>query len=95
MLGGEIMEFSFMLDINLLTFLLGFIVLGIWQIIKIKVNVDPKLIIGINGAIAVIFAILVVAAKLDTNVFSVMVKAGAVFAAGSYFDVLKVYGVVK
>ena len=89
------MDFKFLLDINLLTFLLGFIVLGIWQLIKIKVNVDPKLIIGINGAIAVIFAILVVAAKLDTNVFSVMVKAGAVFAAGSYFDVLKVYGVVK
>ena len=89
------MDFSFMLDINLLTFLLGFIVLGIWQLIKIKVNVDPKLIIGINGAIAVIFAVLVVAAKLDTNVFSVMVKAAAVFGAGSYFDVLKVYGVVK
>ncbi|MDP3012255.1 MAG: hypothetical protein Q8N27_06005 [Candidatus Hydromicrobium sp.] len=89
------MDFKFLLDINLLTFLLGFVVLGIWQLIKIKVKVDPKLIIGINGAIAVLFAILVVAAKLDTNVFSVMVKAAAVFASGSYFDVLKIYGAIK
>jgi len=91
------MDFKFLLNIDLLTFLLIFIVFGIWEIIKVttKKDIDSRIITSVNGAIAVIFAILVVAAKLDTNAFSVMVKAGAVFACGSFYDLLKAYGAIK
>jgi hypothetical protein len=35
-----------------------------------------------------------VAAKLSNNVFDVIVKAAAVFACGSLFDLLKAYGAI-
>jgi uncharacterized Tic20 family protein len=90
------MDFSFLLNVDLLTFLLAFIVFGVWELIKIrKKDVDARIITTINGAIAVIFAILVAAFGLETDVFAVMVKAGAVFAAGSFYDLLKAYGILK
>ena len=90
------MDFSFLLNVDLLTFLLAFIVFGVWELIKIgKKDIDARIITSVNGAIAVIFAILVAAFGLETDVFSVMVKAGAVFAAGSFYDLLKAYGILK
>ena len=91
------MDFKFLLNIDLLTFLLAFIVFGFWQILKIatKKEIDPKIITSVNGAIAIVFAVLVAGFGLDKEVFSVIVKAGAVFASGSFFDLLKAYGAVK
>ena len=91
------MDFKFLLNIDLLTFLMVFIVFGFWEILKLvrKKDVDAKIITTINGAIAVIFAILIVAFGIDKEVFSVIVKAGAVFAAGSFYDLLKAYKAIK
>ena len=91
------MDFSFLLNVDLLTFLLAFIVFGVWELVKVtrKKDIDARIITSVNGAIAVIFAILVAAFGLETDVFSVMVKAGAVFAAGSFYDLLKAYGILK
>lgn len=91
------MDFTFLLNIDLLTFLLAFVVFGFWQILKIatKKDVDPKIITSVNGAIAVVFAILVAGFGLDKEVFSVIVKAGAVFASGSFYDLLKAYKAVS
>lgn len=73
-----------------------FVVFGFWQILKIatKRDYDPKLITSINGAIAVIYAVMV-AATLGGQFFELVITAGAVFAAGSFFDLLKAYGAVK
>lgn len=90
------MDFSFLLDINVLTFVMVFVVFGAWQIAKLvaKKEFDARLITSVNGAVAVIYAIIVVA-FLGGNFFDVMVNAGAVFAAGSFFDLLKAYGAIK
>jgi hypothetical protein len=55
------MDFSFLKDINVLTFLLAFIVFGFWQILKAvrKKDIDAKIITSVNGAIAVVYAVLV------------------------------------
>jgi len=101
------MDFKFLLNINLLTFLLAFIVFGIWELVKFIYRkktktatstgeeVDARLIVSINAGIAVVYAVLVVAAGLSTDVFAVLVNASAVFATGSYYDLLKAYGAVK
>ena len=90
------MDFSFLKDINVLTFLLAFVVFGFWQILKVvrKKDIDAKIITSVNGAIAVIYAV-IVAGFLGGSFFDIMVQAGAVFAAGSFFDLLKAYGAVK
>ena len=90
------MDFSFLLDINVLTFVMVFVVFGAWQIAKLiaKKEFDARLITSVNGAVAVVYAIIVVA-FLGGNFFDVMVNAGAVFAAGSFYDLLKAYGAVK
>lgn len=100
------MDFKFLLNINLLTFLLAFVVFGIWELVKFiyrnkygtpnnTAEISPKFIVSINAGIAVIYAVLVVAAGLSTDVFAVLVNASAVFAAGSYYDLLKAYNAVK
>lgn len=94
------MDFKFLLDINLLTFLLVFIIFGLWELVKYiyrkktQKEIDNRIVVSTNGAIAIMFAILVVAAGLSTNVFDVIVKAAAVFATGSFFDLLKAYGAI-
>lgn len=90
------MNFSFILDINVLTFLMVFVVFGAWQIAKIiaKKDFDAKLITTVNGSIAVIYAV-IVSATLGGQFFELVVSAGAVFAAGSFFDLLKAYGAIK
>jgi len=101
------LNFEFLLNINLLTFLLAFVIFGVWEVVKTIYRkktatttstgkeVDSRLIVSINAGIAVIYAVLVVAAGLSGDVFAVLVNASAVFAAGSYFDLLKAYGAVK
>lgn len=90
------MDFRFLLDINVLTFIMIFVVFGFWQILKIvtKRDYDPKLITSINGAIAVIYAV-IIAATIGGEFFELVVTAGSVFAAGSFFDLLKAYGAIK
>ncbi|MBA7560816.1 hypothetical protein ES695_20265 [Candidatus Atribacteria bacterium 1244-E10-H5-B2] len=90
------MDFSFLLNINVLTFVMVFVVFGFWQILKIitKKDYDPKLITSVNGAIAVIYA-LVIAATIGGEFFQLVITGGTVFAAGSFFDLLKAYGAVK
>jgi len=90
------MDFSFLKDINVLTFLLAFVVFGFWQILKVvrKKDIDARIITSVNGAIAVIYAV-IVAGFLGGSFFDIMVQAGAVFAAGSFYDLLKAYGILK
>lgn len=90
------MNFNFMLDINVLTFLMVFIIFGFWQVLKLilKKDIDPKIIVTVNGAIAVVYAV-VVAGFLGGEFFELVITAGAVFSAGSFYDLLKVYGAVK
>jgi len=49
------MDFNFLLNINVLTFLMVFIVFGFWQVLKLilKKDIDAKIIVTVNGAIAV------------------------------------------
>lgn len=90
------MDFKFLLDINVLTFLMVFIIFGFWQILKliIKKDIDPKIVTSVNGAVAVVYAVLV-AGFIGGSFFELVVQAGAVFAAGSFFDLLKAYGAVS
>jgi len=90
------MDFSFLLDINVLTFLMIFIVFGAWQIAKIaaKRDFNAKLITTVNGAVAVIYAV-AVAGFLGGDFFEIIVNAGTVFATGSFYDLLKAYGAIK
>ena len=90
------MNFRFLLDINVLTFVMVFVVFGFWQILKIitKKDYDPRLITTVNGAIAVVYA-LIIAATIGGGFFELVVTGGTVFAAGSFFDLLKAYGAVK
>ena len=90
------MDFSFLLDINVLTFLMAFIVFGGWQIAKTvtKKDFDARIITSVNGAIAVIYAVLV-AGFLGVGFFDSLITAGAVFSAGSFYDLLKAYKVVS
>ncbi len=90
------MDFSFLLDINVLTFIMVFVVFGAWQIAKLiaKKDFDARLITTINGAIAVIYAV-IIAATIGGQFFELVNTAGTVFAAGSFFDLLKAYGAIK
>ncbi len=90
------MDFSFILNIEVLTFLMVFIVFGFWQILKLilKRDINTKIIVTVNGAVAVIYAVMV-AGFLGGEFFELVNKAGVVFAAGSFFDLLKAYGAVK
>jgi len=90
------MDFNFLLNINVLTFLMVFIVFGFWQVLKLilKKDIDAKIIVTVNGAIAVVYAV-IVAGFIGGEFFELVVQAGAVFAAGSFYDLLKAYGAIK
>ena len=91
---------NFLLDINLLTFLLVFVIFGIWELVKYIYRkntgkeIDLRIVTTTNGTVSIVYAVLVVAAGLSTNVFDVIVKAAAIFATGSLFDLLKAYGAI-
>lgn len=90
------MDFTFLLNINVLTFLMVFIVFGFWQVLKLilKKEIDPKIIVTVNGAVAVVYAV-VVAGLIGGEFFELVIMAGAVFSAGSFYDLLKVYGAIS
>jgi hypothetical protein len=68
---------------------------NISQYIKDFLNITgQRIITSVNGAVSMVYAVLVVAAGLSTKVFDVMVKAATVFACGSLFDLLKAYGAI-
>ena len=66
----------------------------LFKTVKRQAEVDPRIIMATNGTVSIVYAVLVVAAGLSTNIFDVMVKAAAVFATGSLFDLLKAYGAI-
>jgi fatty acid desaturase len=87
--------------------LIGFVVFGAWQIAKLanpkffypldetaKTNV-AKLITTINGAVAIVSAVFIVALGLTTNFFETIGIVGTIFSFGSFFDLLKAYNAVK
>ena len=92
------MDFSFIVkDLNILTFLMAFILMGSWQLAKViaKKDFEPKLIISVNVVVAIAYVIVIVACGLINNFWDMLKDVLVVFSAGSIFDVLKVYGVVK
>ena len=90
------MDFKFLLNPTILAFLVALVIFGIWEIIKAitKKEVEAKIITSVNGAIAVIFAVLIVALKLETDFWQAVASAGTLFAIGSFYDLLKSYGAV-
>lgn len=91
------MNFDFIIkDLSILTFLMAFVVFGGWQIAKIitKKEFDAKLITTVNGAIAVLYAV-IIGSILGGNFWQLIVSAAAVFASGSFYDLLKAYNAVK
>ena len=92
------MDFGFIIkDLNILTFLMAFIVFGAWQIAKLiaKKDFDAKLITGINTIVAIIYVIIIVAFGLTTNFWDALKDVLVVMAGGSIFDILKAYSLVK
>jgi hypothetical protein len=90
------MDFNFLLNPTILAFLTALVVFGIWEIAKAikKSDIDPKIITSVNGAIAVMFAVLIVALKLETDFWQAVANAGTLFAIGSFYDLLKSYGAI-
>ena len=90
------MDFKFLLNPTILAFLTALVVFGVWEIAKAikKSEIDAKIITSVNGAIAVVFAVIIVALKLETDFWQAIANAGTVFAIGSFFDLLKAYGAV-
>jgi hypothetical protein len=91
------MDFTFLLNPTILAFLTALVTFGIWEIAKAikKAEIDSKIITSVNGAIAVVFAIIVVALKLVPDFWQGIANAAAMFAVGSFYDLLKAYGAVK
>lgn len=91
------MNFNFMVeDLNILTFLMAFVVFGIWQLVKLitKKDFDPKLIMGINTVVAVAYAVIIMAFGLTTNFWELLKDVLVVLSGSSIYDVLKAYNVV-
>ena len=92
------MDFSFAIeDLNILTFLMAFIVFGAWQLAKIiaKKDFGAKTITGVNTCIAVLYAVIITAFGLTTNFWDLLKDVLVVMAGGSIYDVLKAYHVIK
>jgi len=92
------MNFNFIVeDLNILTFLMAFIVFGAWQIAKMiaKKDFDAKLITGINTIVAIIYVIIIVAFGLTTNFWDALKDVLVVMAGGSIYDILKAYSLIQ
>jgi hypothetical protein len=91
------MDFQFLLNPTILAFLTALVMFAIWEIIKAatKKEVEAKIITTVNGAVAVVFAVLIVALKLEADFWQAVANAGMMFAVGSFYDLLKSYGAVK
>ncbi|MHB8280002.1 MAG: hypothetical protein ACYDIA_20480 [Candidatus Humimicrobiaceae bacterium] len=99
--------FFFIPKCPILSFLIEVIVFGSWQVAKLikpkffypvddeaKKNIT-KLIVIINGVVAVLSAILIIAVGINNILFEVIGIFGTVFSSGSSYDLLKVYGAIK
>ena len=98
------MDFSFALQFDVLTFLMAFVVFGGWQISKLiakdfYANLSDekrkRLITTVNGVVAVVYTVIIVALGITTNFWEALKDAGTVFMAGSFYDLLKAYGAIK
>ena len=92
------MDFSFIIkDLNILTFLMAFILMGSWQLAKIitKKDFEPKLIMSINVVVAIAYVIIIMGFGLISNFWDMLKDVLVVLSASSIFDVLKAYGVTK
>lgn len=92
------MDFNFAIrDLNILTFLMAFVLFGAWQLAKViaKKDFDPKLIMGVNTVVAVAYAVVITAFGLTTNFWELLKDVMVVMSGSSIYDVLKAYGVVK
>jgi len=91
------MDFSFLLNPTILAFLVAMVTFGVWEIAKAikKTEIESKIITSVNGAIAVLFAVIIVALKLAPDFWGAIANAGTMFAIGSFYDLLKAYGAVK
>ncbi|MBT9166768.1 MAG: hypothetical protein DDT19_00092 [Syntrophomonadaceae bacterium] len=87
---------SWIYDPDVLAFLLAVVVLAAWELAKWAFGRDfeAKLITSVNGLVAVAYAV-AVSSALGGEFFEHVVRAGAVFAAGSLYDLLKSYGAVE
>ena len=91
------MDFKFLLNPTILAFLLALIVFAIWEIIKAvkKAEIESKIITTVNGAVAIVFAVILVAFKMEPDFWGAIANAGAMFSIGSFYDLLKSYGAIK
>jgi hypothetical protein len=91
------MDFTFIIkDLNILTFLMAFILFGAWQIAKLiaKKDFNPKLIMGVNTVVAVAYVVIIVAFGFTTNFWDALKDVLVVLSGSSIYDVLKAYQVV-
>ena len=92
------MDFSFIVkDLNILTFFMAFILFGGWQIAKLiaKKDFDPKLITSINVVVAIVYAVILTSTGLTVNFWDMLKDVMVVLSAGSFFDLMKAYGLTK
>lgn len=101
------MNFNFMFNQSTIIFIIAFAVFFIWQIAKL---ITPKwfypiddnqkkrvaeIITTVNTGIGVVSAIIITALGFSTNFWDSLIAVFAIMGAGSVFDVLKAYGIVK
>ncbi len=91
------MNFDFLLNPTIIAFLLALLIFGIWEIVKaiIKKDIDAKIITSVNGTIAILYGVFIVAFGLETDFWQAIANAGTMFAIGSFYDLLKAYGALK
>jgi uncharacterized membrane protein len=92
------MDYSFIIkDLNILTFLMAFILMGSWQLAKViaKKDFEPKLVMSVNVVVAIAYVIVIMSFGLISNFWDMLKDVLVVLSASSIFDVLKAYGVVK
>ena len=92
------MDFSFIIkDLNILTFFMAFILFGAWQIAKLiaKKDFNAKLITSVNVVVAIVYAVIITAVGLTTNFWDMLKDVMVVMSAGSFFALLKAYGLAK
>ena len=82
------MDFKFLLDINLLTFLLVFVIFGIWELVKYIYRkntgkeIDPRIVTTTNGAVSIFYSVLVVTADSLNLLYLIFTNALQYFLIG-------------
>ena len=104
------MNFNFLLNKDVAIFILAAILFGGWQIAKLanpkwfypiddidgnKKKRVAEIINTTNIGVALIAVIIFASLGIITNFFTGLTDVFAIFAAGSFFELFKAYGVVK